>query len=359
MGKRLRILVSPLDWGLGHATRCIPIITHLLDRDCEVMIAADGYPLALLREEFPGLEFIQLKGYGVRYSRLLPASLATALQIPIINMAVSREHKELEALRVAKKIDAVISDNRYGLWNSNIPCIIITHQLNVQSSFMSDSIRRKVRGHLEKFNECWIPDYEEGSDLSGALSHPAPGGIKTRYIGLLSRFEPADSPKAMERDLLVLLSGPEPQRSVLEMKVIKQINELGNIRASVIQGKPGGKSLKLNDRVELIAHLPAKELFEKIVSSKAILARPGYSTIMDLAAVGGKGAIFVATPGQTEQEYLAMYMESEGIGVMCRQRHFSLREAWVKVFQSKGFNSASYKRNYKQALNEWLQMVKA
>jgi len=281
-----------------------------------------------------------------------------ALQVPKINRAIAREHRELENIISSKKIDAVISDNRYGLWSDKVPCAIITHQLNIQSAFFKGMLKAKTIAHLQKFSIIWIPDYKQGDNLSGALSHPAPQGINAKYIGILSRFENAGERKEMKYDLLALLSGPEPQRTLLERKIIKQVKRTGNMKAFIVRGLPGGKPLPPDKNIETIAHLDKNSLFEKILCSKAILARPGYSTIMDLAAIGGKKVVFIPTPGQTEQEYLAMYLEAEGLAVSAAQNHFSLKDAWRKVFASQGFNNKLYKPIYKEAIDEWLKEIK-
>lgn len=353
----LRILVSPLDWGLGHTTRCIPIIQHLLDRNVEVVVATSGASLMLLKEEFPQMEYIELKGYRVRYSSFLPVSMAVALQVPKINRAIAREHRELQTIIESKKIDAVISDNRFGLWSDKVPCVFITHQLNIHSPFAKVLLTEKNLGYIKNFTTCWIPDYEEGDNLSGTLSHPIPEGINAQYIGVISRFEAQKEREQMQYDLLVLLSGPESQRTVLEKKIVKQIRAIGNIKAFVVRGLPGGKTLPDEKNIEYVNHLAKDTLLKKIGVSKAILSRPGYTTLMDLAAIGGKRTIFIPTPGQTEQEYLGMYMDSEEIAVSYLQKNFSLREGWRKVFQAKGFNSALYKPIYKEAIDKWLESL--
>ena len=353
----LRILLSPLDWGLGHTTRCIPIIQYLLNRNVDVIVAASGASLTLLKEEFPQIEYIDFRGYRVRYSSFLPASAAIALQVPKINRAIAREHRELESIISTKKIDAVISDNRFGLWSDKLPCAIITHQLNIHSPFAKGLLTEKNLGYIKHFGTCWIPDYEDGDNLSGTLSHPLPQGINAEYIGIISRFEPRIERKEMQYDLLVLLSGPEPQRTILERKVVKQIKEIGNIKALVVRGLPDGKALPAEKNIEYVNHLRKDALLEKILVSKAILSRPGYTTLMDLAAIGGKRAIFIPTPGQTEQEYLGMYMDSEEIAVSYFQKNFSLREAWRKVFGARGFNSGLYKPLYKEAIDKWLEKI--
>ena len=350
----LRILISPLDWGLGHTTRCIPIIQHLINRGVEVVVAASGSSLTLLKEEFPNVEFIEIKGYRVRYSSLLPVPLAVALQVPKINRAIAREHKELQHIIENKKIDAVISDNRFGLWSDKVPCVIITHQINVKSPYLKGFINNTNIELLKKFKVIWVPDCKEGDNLSGTLSHPHPEDMNVKYMGILSRFEPNAVQKEMQYDLLVLLSGPEPQRSMFEKKAIKQIKEIGNLKALIVRGIPGGKSITAEKNIEFVTHLNKNEMLEKILVSKAILSRPGYTTLMDLARIGGKRAIFVPTPGQTEQEYLGMYMDSEGFAVNMLQNRFSLRDAWRRVFATKGFNNALYKPVYKEVVDEWL-----
>src|SRR5436190_11884880 len=90
---RSRVLVAPLDWGLGHATRCIPIINRLLQLDYEVIIAGKGPSRHLLEKEFPNLTYIDLNGYDVRYARnkyLMPVKLL--LQFPKIIFSIYSEH---------------------------------------------------------------------------------------------------------------------------------------------------------------------------------------------------------------------------------------------------------------------------
>ena len=351
----MRILVSPLDWGLGHATRCIPIIRHLREKGVEVVIAADGAPLKLLQEQFQGIEFVTLKGYRVKYSRFLPASAKVALQIPKIKRAIKREHLELEKLIKEKRIDAVISDNRYGLYTDKVPCVIITHQLNIQAKAGSQLFSNKVLEYIKKFNACWIPDNEGEDNLSGNLSHPVPEGVNAKYIGPLSRFGNAAGNKEMKYDLLILLSGPEPQRTVLEKKVINQLSALPYIKALIVQGKPGSIDVKSpHENIDVVPHLNDISLLEKILSSKAIICRPGYSTIMDLAIIGGKRAMFIPTPGQTEQEYLAMRMEALEIAVSVQQKQLAMKDALTKVFLSKGFNYNLYPVTFQTTLDEWL-----
>ncbi len=355
----MRILVSPLDWGLGHATRCIPIIKHLRSKGVEVVIASDGPQLKLLQEQFQGIEHVVLKGYNVKYSWFLPAAVKVALQVPKLMGAIKRENKELQRILKEKRIDAVISDNRYGLYTDEVPCVLITHQLNIQAKTGSQLFSHKVLEFVKKFNVCWIPDNAGEDNLSGNLSHPIPQGIKAEYIGPLSRFSAAVSAKDMKYDLLVLLSGPEPQRRILEKKVINQLGTLPYIKALIVQGLPGSADVASPfANVDVVPHLNNVSLMEKIQHSKAIISRPGYSTIMDLAVIGGKRALFIPTPGQTEQEYLAMRFEALEIAMWVQQQKFVLKDALTRVFSTRGFNTNLYPQVFEQTVDAWLDSIK-
>jgi uncharacterized protein (TIGR00661 family) len=356
----LRIFVSPLDWGLGHAARCVPIIRHLIEKDIEVIIGTEGNHLTFLKEHFPDIEYIEFPGYRVSYSTTLPVRIKVLMQLPKMVAAINKEHKLLSVLIEDKKIDAVISDNRYGLWNEKIPSIIITHQLNIQTPAAKSFFNKKIHNYIKHFNECWIPDYEGTENLSGALSHPIPKGINVKYLGVLSRFESPtlSNPKDIKYDLLVLLSGPEAQRNKLEEIILKQLKELPSARTLIVQGLPGNKPKECSlKNVRIVSHLANAEFQEAINCSDIILSRPGYSTIMDLTAIGWKSPIFIPTPGQTEQEYLGKLLQKKGMAITYNQQGFSLKEALEKVKQLKPAQPNFGKGNYKKVIDEWLKKI--
>ncbi len=333
-----RVLIAPLDWGLGHATRCIPIIISLIKHKCEVIIAAEGATKELLQKEFPQLKIMQLKGYRVSYSRAkfwLPATLL--LQFPKILYSIYAERRWLKKAVEEFNIDAVISDNRLGMSHATIPTIYITHQLLIKtgSSFI-ETIAQKIHYHfINKYNTCWVPDWAGRVNVAGELSHPATvPKIPVKYIGPLSRFEDFDA--TLKYNLCVLLSGPEPQRSLFE-KIIFDSVEKSKTSVLIVRGLPNeSRVLEVdNSMVEVTNHLPTAELNKALLQSKHIIARSGYSTIMDLIKLQ-RHAILVPTPGQTEQEYLAKYLAGQKLFCTVNQENFNLEEL-LKVAEGYSF----------------------
>lgn len=370
---RPKILVAPLDWGLGHATRCIPIIKELLNNTCEVWIAASGDQKALLKEEFPLLSFVEIPGYEIKYGKNRASTLLKLIgSIPKILIRIKQEKEWLKGFLALEKPDAVIADNRYGLYAPGLYSVLITHQLGIKTSFgkIADLILRRVHYRMiNRFSRCWVPDFGGGLDsLAGDLSHPGKLPlIPTRYIGPLSRFEKtrpaagtsggpeaamAGGPGARPEgpgagmpscDLLILLSGPEPQRTIFERLLLEQLASYPG-SAILVRGLPGtsatgpqipdgapdrtGKGIPPG--VKVYDHLPAKELNVAMAGAGIVISRAGYSTIMDLVKLG-KRSILVPTPGQTEQEYLGKYLSGRKVALRVRQSDFSLVDALAKA----------------------------
>lgn len=357
MGQKRKILVAPLDWGLGHATRVIPIIRELLVLQAEVLIGGDGPGLLLLQKEFPGLKSIRIPGYRVRYHKRMSVAISILLQLPGMIRSVYSEHKLLKEIIDAESIDAVISDNRYGLYSKDIACIFITHQLKIRVPFpfhwVGALVNRINHFLINKFDACWIPDFEGEKNLSGELSHLNSRPAHAIFIGPLTRFSRHDETKQYK--LLVLLSGPEPQRSELEQLLQQEIDRhfrMADDRLSAMEAqslhqplimmvrgvmnglprfRPGSFKMLYAD------YLLTEALNDAILAAEVVIARPGYSTVMDLAALGSQ-AIFIPTPGQTEQEYLAHYLMDKGCCYASAQATFNLSEALNAARSYRGLN---------------------
>ena len=333
MNEKSRILICPLNWGLGHASRDVYLISCLLERNYEVIIGGEGATLEFLKNEFPHLTYICLPSFQIRYSHNYPAWMMITLLLPHIIKCIVREKKLLDKVIRDYNIDLVISDARYGLWSSTIPSVIITHQISFKLPFLFKPLRYPVhiinRAALSRFSRCWIPDFPGSPNLSGDLSHKYRVPVHSQFIGLLSRFnktgnESNNNSKTFE--VAVILSGPEPQRSIFE-KIITDQLFLSDIKSIIICGKPGNKVPEnLTGNCTKIPYMTSDELRVILKSSKYIICRSGYSTIMDLISLK-KTAMLIPTPGQTEQEYLARYLEKQGLFLYSKQKDFKLEEA--------------------------------
>lgn len=335
MARPKRLLVAPLNWGLGHATRCIPVIRHLLEQGHEVLLASDGDSLHLLHAEFPELQSFELSGYNPAYSKRNSFALTIARQVPKFMLAVRKEHEQVNRLIADKKIDAVISDNRYGVWSAHVPSALMLHQLNLLMpaglGWIRPLLNRIHQNLFRKFSYVWVPD-AEGSVLSGELSD-APRVKNLRYVGALSRFKmlPVTSPGY---DLVAVLSGPEPQRSLLEEILRKQLPGSG-LTWRLVRGVVNNNPIEGNQGA-ILDFLPADKLNKLMSEAAVVLARSGYSTIMDLHKLGKK-AILIPTPGQTEQEYLATRATKKGYAVSMQQHTMNIKDAFVQARAISGF----------------------
>jgi uncharacterized protein (TIGR00661 family) len=335
-----RVLVAPLDWGLGHAARCIPIIRKLADRHCEVIMAGSGDSLSLLRAEFPLLRSFPIPPYKPVYPRKGSMVWKMALQLPHFMKTIRQEHRVIEELARRERIDIIIADNRYGCWSTQVPSVFITHQSNIMMpqrfGWLQGTVRRMNLHYMKKFTRCWIPDLPEKPNLAGDLILFGKTGalLNIDHVGPLSRFEPMahETSPEKEYDIAAIFSGPEPQRTILEDKILPQLRASG-LKYFVVRGIFSSDRLPETDHANF---LTSHSLQRVIESSDYIIARSGYSTVMDMAALRKK-VIFIPTPGQTEQQYLARQLTARGIAYSVQQDDFNLADALEKAGKYPGF----------------------
>jgi len=348
MNSKKRILVAPLNWGLGHATRCIPVINALVKNDFEPIIASDGTSLELLKKEFPNLICLELPSYKVSYSKKASNfKLKILKDSPTIIKAIKKEKKKVEKIIHDYNISGIISDNRFGVRNEKVPSVFITHQLNVLSgstSWLSSKLQQRF---ISKFDECWVPDMEEKPNLSGKLGHIEKPNSILKYLGPISRFEKKELD--IKYDLMVLLSGPEPQRTFLEEKLFIELKNYKGIILFVKGIIEEEQKCIYTDNFTIYNFMQSEELEIAINSSKIILSRSGYTTIMDLAKLEKK-AFFIPTPGQYEQEYLAKSLEKLEIVPFCSQKDFSLKKLEI-INNYSGFSAIQNKTDFKRLFN--------
>ncbi|MDC0201674.1 glycosyltransferase [Flavobacteriales bacterium] len=345
MNSKKRILVAPLNWGLGHAARCIPIINSLLKHNFKVILSANGRSLHLLKEEFPELEFVKIKGIDIKYPRLFPMSISLFFQMPKILFAIYWENKTLKKIVEKHKIDGIISDNRFGLFHRKVTSVFITHQLQIQSPYLKNFIQKINYYFINKFNMCWVMD-DEKQNLAGELSKPDRLRNNYKYIGLHSRLELTKKEKKYK--LCFILSGPEPQRTSFEKIVMKSVKGIKEEIVIILGKTEDEKRVITENNLTIISSSNTSEINKYILESEIIISRSGYSTIMDLYKLNAK-AIFIPTPGQTEQEYLAQYLKKNKTCYYEKQNKFNLERSLKNSKNYSGFNS-------KENLNNWEEL---
>lgn len=326
MESRKNILICPLEWGLGHATRMIPLASELLKLNLNVIFASGEEHLSLIRGELPECSCISFPGFNPRYSRYLPQYLAMLLRIPQLIFHITREHFRLKKIIKDYSIDIVISDNRFGLWNSHIKSVYVTHMPRIpfpkSFRFLEPAgvfIHRLI---IRKYDYCYIPDLPGDENISGRLSHGIRLPENVRYIGLLSRFSLVKQSEKIPTGTFsntIILSGPEPQKEMLKRKLTDIFREKETATV-ILEGKPDlNMEPSYDGNIVLFNHLPAGILKRIILESDLIISRSGYTTVMDLITLNSS-ALLIPTPGQTEQEYLARYLTESGFFSNLKQK---------------------------------------
>ena len=335
MQTKKKILVAPLNRGLGHATRCIPIIEALENHGYEPIIASDGDALALLINEFPHLKAFELPSYQIEYAQANAFKLQMLLQMPRMLSAVRRESKIVCALVKEHGISGVISDNRLGAFCKGVPSVFITHQLNVLTGNTTLLTSKIHQQYIKKYRECWVPDVQKSPNLSGKLGHIDNDTLNLKYIGPISRLHKKAAVK--KYDLMVLLSGPEPERRLMEEMLEKELEHYTG-KIIFICGVVGPEEkVTQTGNITFYNFMNTATLEQAFNESEIVLCRSGYTTIMDLAKLGKK-AFFIPTPGQQEQEYLARKLKRSGLVPYAAQNNFKMKDL-LKAEMYKGLKN--------------------
>jgi glycosyl transferase family 28 len=352
------ILFAPLDWGLGHTTRCIPLIRCIQSLGHIPVVAGNASQRTFIEETFSDIDFIHLDGYNIRYSKWNRAGQIGLLsQMPRILKTIRDEHNWLLQLCDSRQIDGIISDNRYGLHHPRIPSVILTHQLQVQTgmgNFLNNVVQKLHYKFLNRFNETWVVDAPGIPNLAGKLSHPDVLPDHTKYIGLLSQFEGVPANDKTDNSIVILLSGPEPLRSDLS-RILWQQAQQHKGPVTFIEGTEKATApTTIPAHITYHKRLTSQQLAPILRNAHMIICRSGYSTLMDLVALRKK-AILIPTPGQTEQEYLGKHLQEQGVFYCARQRGFDLErvlgEAGRFPFREVGVEESF--ESYKKIVADW------
>ena len=324
----MKILVAPLNWGLGHASRCVPLVHRFLEQGHEVILGGDGESLTLLRKHFPKLRYVYLAPLNLRYSKGSRQVGAMLCAMPKLLWWAVKDHAILKAVLKEEHIDRIVSDNRFGLYtNHQCDCVYLTHQLHIMLPkgwrWLEPLAARLHARIYTRYNKVWVPDYEEPEkSLAGELSHPTVISNQhsvISYIGPLSRFDQRipnnqSTPSAPKYEVVAVLSGLEPQRTMLEKELLARYQDTEQ-SVLIVQGLMHRPNTRLKrGKISIVPHMDDAELTAALMGAKHIIVRSGYSTIMDLNALGlldaekGNSKVqieLLPTPGQPEQEYLA------------------------------------------------------
>ncbi|WPR72043.1 glycosyltransferase [Flavobacterium sp. NG2] len=343
-----KILITPLNWGLGHATRCIPIIKVLQNFNYNLIIASDGDALNMLKKEFPNIKSLELPSYKIQYPKKGKYfKWKLLLSLPKITKAILKEQKIITKWIEQYNIDGIISDNRLGCYSSKVPSVYLTHQVNVltgKTTWLSSFIHQYF---IKKYRECWIPDNLNEPNLAGRLSHSSNKKLTLKHIGPISRFIKKMEPKQF--DLMIILSGPEPQRGILDNLLQ---NEIKRYKGKILYIKGIIEKEQKKEEYENVTFynfMSSEQIEKSINESESVLCRSGYTSIMDLTKLEKK-AFFIPTPGQYEQEYLASKLEQEGVAPFAYQVDFRIEDL-EKIPQYTGL------KNTKTTV-EWEELLK-
>ena len=338
------VLISPLNWGLGHATRDIPVIHELLHRGHDVTIAASGNSLSALRLEFPGCRFINFPDYPAPYSSGSHFLAKFALYFPILLNALSTERRTIARIIAQDHYDLIVSDNRLGVYSDSVPSLFITHQIHFHfplvlwpvelfGLFLNQLLQNK-------FDRVIIPDNPPGpSALAGKLSRPLriSSSRKFYYSGILATARKLNL--AEDLDYLIIISGPEPQRTVFEQKVLTQLDSLKGTKV-VLLGSPAQKDTKkATPNTTIFGYVDTNEKITILNRARFVICRSGYTTMMELAEIQKRHGLFIPTPGQTEQEYLSAYYQTKGWFMSQSQKDLDLSVDVPAANHFKGFPS--------------------
>ena len=342
----MKIFFPVLNWGLGHASRSLPLIKKYIDEGHEVLPASDGEALAMLRHELKDHLVLQLPGYGIQYSsRFMPYNMLK--YGPGMLRTMKAEHELTKAIVQKHQVDCIISDNRYGCYHTTVPSALITHQLQVFTGqkLLDVYIRRQIRSWFKNFSEIWVPDQAPPVNITGDVSGIDTNPIPKYYLGIISELQ--SQPSAGKFDAVAVLSGPEPQRTHFEQIIIKQLSALdGNF--AIVRGLPElDEPVREEENLVIYPFLSRTALSDLLNETEIVIARSGYTTLMDLAKTGHK-AILCPTPGQYEQIYLADRLDHLDQCVYIRQEHIDLGKSLDEVQHKHplGFGTNAVEENF-------------
>lgn len=328
-----KALLAPLYWGYGHAARLMAYRHRLKKENYDIVWLIDGALIEFVYKDCPEDLFIENFEHQFRYgTNALSTMLQILRQTNAFFSQIKKDKKLIAQLHQEHHFDLIVSDNRYGAYHEKVKSILITHQLSIRAGIFTGIVQRTNLKWLNSFDEIHVPDFEtREKSLAGNLSHPEkqlPENLqkKLKYIGALSRFGAAKPNQS--KSVLVLLSGPEPQRSILEKILLEALRDSSKkiifVRGTQQEFPEPQKNIFFQPFIE------TRQLKTLLDEAGFVIARGGYSTLMDLYC-SGKKALMIPTPGQLEQEYLAQWNNGKHDFTFVNQNKSEIQEAIAKL----------------------------
>jgi UDP:flavonoid glycosyltransferase YjiC (YdhE family) len=332
----VKVLVAPLDWGLGHATRCVPVIREFLHQGAQVDLAVAPSFAPLYREMFPELKQVTAPSYNIVYPKHgFNMGLWLLKNSAHLNKVIAYEHHYAEEMVRLHGYDLLLSDNRFGFYSKKARSIYMTHQCRIAFPPLLSCLEgigiRWHRSVMKHFDQVWIPDLEQGPGYAGMLSHVDGIPVPAKFVGPLSRFSElisgtgtATETGMQDLNVLAVVSGVEPARSQFENSLKEVLAQVPGNHA-VILGKPAaGQKSWTEGNICFYNHLKTEEFAHMVGRARWVISRGGYSTVMDMAVLGAQ-CIFVPTPGQYEQVALARELSRKKYAVHIPAKKFGLQ----------------------------------
>ena len=292
--KKKRVLFSALNWGMGHVSRSIGLVSQLIENDNTLFIACDENQKQIFQCYFPNVEYIQHEGYPFQFRGKGDFSGDFMRNWSKLSSRLKKEPIEVELLVDKHEIDTVISDHRYGFRSDKVSSVFITHQLNLPVKWYQKSIQAIHVRLLRKYHHIWVMDFAD-SRLAGELSRNKKS-LPVEYIGPYSRFMNYDLPVVKNNTTVVIASGP---LIYAQLFLGNQLNKSSpNDNVVVVAPK---KVVSPNEILRISNNWLEQD--QVILNAQKIISNTGYTTIMDLFFLKAECELY-STKGQSEQEYL-------------------------------------------------------
>ncbi|MCF7861519.1 hypothetical protein K9M79_04715 [Candidatus Woesearchaeota archaeon] len=356
----MKILYACNSIGLGHATRSMPLIESLIEKKHEVHILSHFRSLAYLKDYFKKnvKKYYDVPDYSIEkiFNKEKFSVLNMMIKTPTLITDFKREHKEFLKIHREENFDRVVTDSRYGIYGPGADCFLFAHHIKFSLEFSPYITERFTEGFYytmqNRFKNILIPDFEEDGGVGGGLCHDFRylSKEKVKYLGITSMIRKEKVKEDI--DYFISISGPEPQRTIFENKIMKGVHRLKG-KVVITLGKPEITEVKRRGNLTIYGCFDRKKQQEHMNRAKMVISRSGYTTLMELAELG-KNALLVPTKGQPEQEYLSKYLMEKGIWYSVDQDHLDIPVDVEKAKHYKG-----YKKPYstKESVKRFLKIV--